>query len=100
MTDEDDLCDIMEELESMISKWRTIGMALGLKQDVLDAISHAPQNDDQMLMTKMLTEWLKRNYNVSKFGKPTWEKLVKVVKARVGGNNTALAQAIAVKHSG
>ena len=61
-------------------------MGLGLKQDVVDAISHA-QNDDQMLMmTKMLTEWLKRNYNVAKFGKPTWEKLVKVVKGRVGGN--------------
>ena len=89
----------MEELESMVSKWRTIGMALGLKQDILESIRHT-EHSDQMQMTKMLTEWLRRNYDTQRFGMPTWKKLVEAIKARTGGGNTALTQRIAEKHLG
>ena len=71
--------------------------ALGLKQDVL---LHHIEHNNQMQMTKMLTEWLRRNYNTQRFGMPTWKKLVEAVKARTGGGNTALAQRVAEKHLG
>ena len=48
----------------------------------------------------MLTEWLKKNYNVKKFGEPTWQMLVKAVGNRAGGGNNALAEKIATSHKG
>ena len=46
----------------------------------------------------MLTHWLKRNYNVKKFGEPSWQRLVEVVGHPAGGANPALASQIAEKH--
>ena len=46
----------------------------------------------------MVTEWLKRNYNVRRFGEPTWQKLVEVVGHPAGGANKALARDIARRH--
>ena len=37
---------------------------------------------------------------VEKFKKPTWRRLVEAVEDKVGGNNPALAQAIAREHPG
>ena len=37
---------------------------------------------------------------VERFGKPTWKSLVDAVKDDTGGNNPALAQAIANDHLG
>ena len=37
---------------------------------------------------------------VERFGKPTWRRLVEAVEDHVGGNNCALAQAIAAEHPG
>ena len=37
---------------------------------------------------------------MERFGKPTWRRLVEAVEDHVGGNNHALAQAIAAEHPG
>ena len=39
-----------------------------------------------------------RNYNVKKFGEPTWQKLVEAVGDPAGGANAALARKIATNH--
>ena len=39
-----------------------------------------------------------RNYNVDRFGPPTWRKLVEIVEDPAAGNNKALADEIARKH--
>ena len=78
------------------SKWRAIGLRLHMRQCVLNDIEAHP--GDQR-MTAMLTEWLNQNYNVTKFGKPTWEKLVEAVEHRTGGANPALAREIERRHS-
>ena len=46
----------------------------------------------------MLNKWLKRNYNVKKFGEPTWQKLVEAVGHPAGGAHMGLAREIARKH--
>ena len=46
----------------------------------------------------MVKEWLKRNYNVERFGEPTWQWLVKVVGDPAGGADKALARHIATRH--
>ena len=94
---EEDLAEILRILGTSVTKWREIGIALGLRQDVLNRIEH--ENRDLMSrLTKMVSEWLKKNYNVERFGEPTWKMLVAAVRSEVGGNNSALAQEIARKH--
>ena len=39
-------------------------------------------------------------FQVKRFGKPTWKRLVEAVKDDVGGSNVALAQKIAKDHPG
>ena len=39
-----------------------------------------------------------RNYNVERFGEPTWQRLVEAVGHPAGGANMALARDIARRH--
>ena len=39
-------------------------------------------------------------FQVERFGKPTWRRLVEAVKNEMGGSNPALAEAIAKDHLG
>ena len=46
----------------------------------------------------VVTEWLKKNYNVEKFGEPTWRQLVRAVDDPAGGADKALARDLATRH--
>ena len=96
-TDEDDLFEILQDLASVAIKWRKIGMALGLNCNTLDKIEHVYHDPDDQL-SNMVVQWLKKNYNVERFGEPTWGKLAKAVRAGAGGGNSALAQRIEDNH--
>lgn len=89
----------MQKLADIAIKWPKIGMVLGLRQDILNTIQQEHGHHDLVTqLTNMVSQWLKRNYNVDKFGEPTWEKLAEAVGNKVGGANTALAQEIAETH--
>ena len=49
-------------------------------------------------MRRIIEDWLKGKYNTAKFGPPTWEALVKAVKAPYGGDNPQLAERIYKDH--
>ena len=89
---------MQRELISVAANWRSIGIALRLKPDVLENIETRYNGDPRKCLSSMLVEWLKRNYNVEKFGDPTWQWLVEAVGDPAGGANTALAMEIATKH--
>ncbi len=72
-----------------------LGIGLGLPPGELQAIQRGAQHADQGL-AEVLLAWLR---NVGCFVRPTWRGLVKAVDSPAGGNNPALAMAIAVKHS-
>ena len=74
-----------------------MGIALRLKLDSLENIQVSDHNPRDCLRS-MVIEWLKRNYNVRKFGEPTWQKLVQAVGHPAGGANMALAREIARRH--
>jgi len=94
----DDVFDVKTELISVAARWRDVGIALRLKSYTLDSIETKWNNDPCRCLEMMVTEWLKRNYNVEKFGEPTWRKLVEAVDSPAGGANTALARDIASRH--
>ena len=95
---DDDLFDVQSELIPVTAKWRSIGTALRLKSDVLESIQVGSGSDPPACLASMVTEWLKRNYNVNRFGEPTWQKLVEAVGHPAGGANMAAARDIARKH--
>ena len=47
----------------------------------------------------MLAKWLRKEYNVEKFGEPNWQWIVKTVANSADGSDPALALIIAKKHS-
>jgi len=94
----DDIFDVKTELIPVAARWRDVGVALRLKSYTLDSIETTWNNGPCRCLEMMVTEWLNRNYNVRKFGEPTWRKLVEAVDSPAGGANTALARDIAGRH--
>lgn len=90
--------DVIKELVPVTANWKAVGIALRLKPDSLDNIQAKCGDDLHQCLTIMVTEWLKRNYDVNMFGEPTWQKLVEAVNSPAGGANTTLAMVIGGKH--
>ncbi|CAI8048244.1 hypothetical protein GBAR_LOCUS26633 [Geodia barretti] len=73
------------------TKWRDIGLELGLRDPELETIRQANHHDITSCLTAMLRLWLNRAYNTIKYEEPTWRRLSEAVRHRAGGNNPALA---------
>ena len=97
-SDLDDLFDVQKELIPVSAEWRSIGIVLRLKPNVLDDIKAENSGESPACLTSTVTEWLNRNYNVKRFGEPTWQALVKAVGDPAGGANMALASDMAMRH--
>ena len=98
-TGERDLSDTIRELTYVAAKWRNIGILLGILDSQLDAIQMQGDSPPDCLR-RMLTTWLRRNYDVNQFGEPTWVKVVEAVTHSAGGGNPSLATEIARRHGG
>ena len=99
-TVEEDAFDVITELTPVAARWKAIGMALRLTSGKLDRIESSHPGKPTECLSDVILEWLKRNYNVEKFGEPSWKWVVEVVASPVAGNDTALADKIASKHPG
>ena len=71
------------------SKWKVLGVDLGLDPNKLDQIKK-DNTESENCLYEMLSEWLKQQYDVDKYGKPTWRKLAD----EVGELDSALASKI------
>ena len=92
-----DIFDVLEQMVSVAASWYAIGIGLRLDPGILDQFTGKVPRD---CMIEVLTNWLKKNYNVDQFGEPTWRTVVKVVASPAAGNNFDLASSIAGKHPG
>lgn len=97
--DEDDLFDAQNALIPAVAKWKAIGTGLGITRGKLDEIETAHPGDPSECLAETLTTWLRKGYNVKRFGEPTWEKLVQVVSNPAAGSNPALALTVARNHA-
>ena len=75
-------------------------VGLGIDCGYLDLIQADNCGDSKKCLSEMLTCWLKRSYDVKRFGEPTWRAVVKVVADPAAGDNHAHALSIAGKHRG
>ena len=97
---EDDHFDILTEMMPVASNWKAIGGGLRIESGRLETIQESNSGKPKVCLSEMLTCWLKRNYNVERFGEPTWRAVVKVVAHPAAGDNCALALNIAKQHPG
>ena len=98
-SDLDDLFDVQKELIPVSAQWMSIGLALRVRSSILDSIIVENSGDPQACLTSLVREWLRRNYNVERFGEPTWQRLVEAMADPAGGDNMALAREIARRHT-
>ena len=97
---EEDHFDILTEIMPVAGCWKAIGTGLRIEPGRLEMIQESNFGNPKVCLSEMLTCWLNRNYNVERFGEPTWRAVVKVVAHPAAGDNSALALNIAGKHSG
>ena len=71
--------------------WKAIGTGLRIDSGRLDMIKESNSRKPKECLSEMLTCWLKKNYNVERFGEPTWQTVVKVVAHPAAGDNCTLA---------
>ena len=81
----------------MAHNWRGVGRALRLHPDLLNRIE-ANTTDVETRLERVLSEWLKKAYDMIRFGQPSWGLLVAAVAHPAGGNDLALAEQIAGRH--
>ena len=95
-----DLIDVKLELLNVAHNWKGVGEALRLHPDLLNRIQANHLTNVTECLSAVLTEWLKKAYNTSRFGPPSWKLLVAAVANPAGGNDRALAEKIAQKYNG
>jgi len=98
-TGEDDLLDLVAQMLPVSAEWESIGIGLRLQPRLLEQIA-VEHSSPRERMVRVLTQWLKTNYNTERFGLPSWRNLSNVVAHPAAGNNPALALEIARKHPG
>ncbi len=94
----DDLGELVEEMDDVATKYKSIGIALRIKHSELNIIERKHRYDPKAALTSVLEEWLKLNYSAKKGEArkmPSWRRVVEVVDKSSGGNNHALAKKIA-----
>lgn len=96
---EEDLYDILCYLINSTHRWKKLGIALGLTPSLLERVEGS-ETDMEAKLSKMITEWLKKNYAVTKFSEPTWSRLAEAVGDPIGGADKRLAKKIAREHRG
>ena len=77
----------------MATKWRDIGLALGLRNNRL-ALIHSNNRTSEECLAAMATEWLNKAYDVGEQGEPSLQRLSEAVGNPAGGNNPSEAEKI------
>ena len=97
-TDEEDVFDMVSALIPLLTKWKEIGTALGLRHSALEIIEATNKGGARMCMQGMLVQYVRKSYNCDRFGDPSWMCLCKAIAHPAGGNNEELAESISKEH--
>ena len=64
LADEDDFHDVISAVTNLAGRWQHLGSSLRLRPVDLDAILSASAHSPSDSLKKVLTLWLRQNYNV------------------------------------
>ena len=94
LPEEDDWNIVIDECSSVAAKWEQVSGFLGLRLSLIDTIKQNNPGDNVGCWNDALKNWIKHNYNTSKFHEPSWRSLLKAI-ARV---DRALFKKLAAEH--
>lgn len=94
--DEDDWNVVIVECSFLASKWAQVGAYLGVSISTIDQIKYTSPGDSQQCLNEVLKAWISQNYNVMRFGTPSWKRLLRAI-SRV---DFAFSKHLAAKHQG
>ena len=101
LTADDNLFEVYKEVFTLAHRWSDLCFALHLPILLEETIRKENQVDGcNRCLRMVLRKWLQKSYNYQRYGLPTWRMLVTAVGDPAGGNDIALAEAIAKKHTG
>jgi len=100
LTADDNLFEVYKEVLTLAYRWSDLCFALHLPISHETIRKENQAEDCNRCLRMVLKKWLQKSYNYQRYGPPTWRMLVKAVGDPFGGNDTALAEAIAKKHTG
>lgn len=83
-------------MKPLSARWKQFAQSLHLHQDTIDIID-ADNSKCELCMSETLDHWLRRDFDYTQYGTPSWETVCIAVKE--GGGDTALAEIIAREHS-
>ena len=89
--------DILKHLVQLTARFYELGDSLGLSENTMQNIRQTMTNHEDA-MRKVITEWLKLNYDHVAYGLPSYKALVDAVEDPFGGKDAALARKIAEAH--
>ena len=96
---DDNIFEVYKEVHTLAPRWSDICWALNLPHE--ETIRNETQGVDcKRCLRMVLRKWLQKSYNYKKYGSPTWRMLVEAVGNSSGGDDGALANAMARKHTG
>ena len=82
---EPELSDLMKEVAAEIpSKWRDVGLQLGLDQGLLGGIASISPGDTNHCYTNVFTRWANQNSTAHPY---TWSTLVQALKSPAVGES-------------
>ena len=96
ITVEEDWNNVIIECSSLSAKWEHLSRHIGLPNRTIDAIKRECSNDAGDCWAKALNEWICQNYNIERYGKPSWRTLLHAV-AQV---DRLLFEKLRLKHPG
>ena len=67
------------DCQHLSAKWEVLSAHLGLPASTVDTIKHDNSGDASACWIKAILEWIKQNYNVDRYGKPSWRTLLRAV---------------------
>ena len=76
---EDDRNMVFEECSPLASKWQQLSAYIGLKLSIIDRIKSDFPSDSLGCWSEALKEWIKMNYDIQRYGKPSWKTLLKAI---------------------
>ena len=79
--DEDDYRAVMKEVSILAPKFFDFGVELGIRASVLTEIRRESNLNDKDRLGQVVLMCLNRQYNVEKFGPPTWKKFTEAANA-------------------
>ena len=63
----------------MSAKWVQLSSCLGLPYRLIASIKANHPSDNYGCWSDALNQWISQNYNIAKFGVPSWRTLLKAV---------------------